>query len=39
MRAAELRSGCVAGALEKAGYEALLRSAGFEEASVEVTQT
>ncbi|HLL97680.1 MAG TPA: hypothetical protein VK276_01315 [Rubrobacteraceae bacterium] len=39
MRAAELWSGCVAGALEKAEYEALLRSAGFEEVSVEVTHT
>ena len=39
MRAAELWSGCVAGALEKAEYEALLRSVGFEEVSVEVTHT
>ena len=29
----------VAGALEKAEYEALLRSVGFEEVSVEVTHT
>jgi len=39
MRAAELWSGCVAGALEKAEHEALLRSVGFEEVSVEVTHT
>ena len=36
---AELWSGCVAGALEKAEYEAPLRSAGFEEVSVEVSHT
>ena len=39
MRAAELWSGCVTGALEKAEHEALLRSVGFEEVSVEVTHT
>ena len=39
MRAAELWSGCVAGALEKAKYEALLRGVGFEEVSIEVTHT
>jgi arsenite methyltransferase len=37
MRSAELWSGCVAGALEKAEYEALLQGAGFEDVSVEVT--
>ena len=39
MRSAELWSRCVAGALEKSEYEALLRGAGFEEVSVEVTHT
>jgi arsenite methyltransferase len=39
MRSAELWSGCVAGALEKTEYEALLRGAGFEDVSVEVTHT
>ncbi len=38
-RSVELWSGCVSGALEKAEYEALLREAGFEEVSVEVTHT
>jgi arsenite methyltransferase len=37
MRSVELWSGCVAGALEKGEYEALLREAGFEDVSVEVT--
>src|SRR5215210_2560039 len=39
MRDAELWSGCVAGALEKTDYEALLQGAGFEDVSVEVTHT
>lgn len=34
-----LWTGCVAGALEKEEYEALLTGAGFEEVSVEVTNT
>jgi SAM-dependent methyltransferase len=34
----EMWSGCVSGALEKKEYEALLRVAGFEEVSIEVTQ-
>ena len=34
----EMWSGCVSGALEKEKYEALLRAAGFEEVSIEVTQ-
>jgi len=34
---AEMWSGCVSGALEKEEYEALLRAAGFEEVSIEVT--
>ncbi len=32
-------AGCVSGALEKAEYERLLREAGFEDVSVEVTHT
>jgi arsenite methyltransferase len=32
-------SGCVSGALEKDEYEKLLREAGFEDVSVEVTHT
>jgi arsenite methyltransferase len=39
MRSMELWSGCVSGALEKGEYEALLREAGFEDVSVEVTHT
>jgi arsenite methyltransferase len=39
MRSVELWSGCVSGALEKGEYEELLRGAGFEEVSVEVTHT
>ena len=39
MRSVELWSGCVAGALETGEYEALLRGAGFEDVSVEVTHT
>jgi arsenite methyltransferase len=39
MRSVELWSGCVAGALEKGEYEELLRDAGFEDVSVEVTHT
>jgi arsenite methyltransferase len=34
----EMWSGCVSGALEKEEYESLLRAAGFEEVSIEVTQ-
>lgn len=37
LRKAELWTGCVAGALEKAEYEELLRKQGFEDVSVEVT--
>ncbi len=39
VRSVELWSGCVSGALEKSEYEALLREAGFEDVSVEVTHT
>jgi arsenite methyltransferase len=39
MSSVELWSGCVSGALEKGEYEALLREAGFEDVSVEVTHT
>jgi arsenite methyltransferase len=39
VRSMEAWSGCVSGALEKAEYEGLLREAGFEDASVEVTHT
>ena len=39
VRSVELWSGCVSGALEKQEYEALLRDAGFEEVSVEITHT
>lgn len=39
LEAVGLWTGCVAGALEKAEYEAMLREAGFEDASVEVTHT
>jgi arsenite methyltransferase len=35
----EAWSGCVSGALEKDEYEELLREAGFEDVSVEVTHT
>jgi arsenite methyltransferase len=35
----ELWSGCISGALEKREYEALLKEAGFEDVSVEVTHT
>jgi hypothetical protein len=35
----EAWSGCVSGALEKDEYEKLLREAGFENVSVEVTHT
>ena len=34
----EMWSGCVSGALEKEEYESLLRAAGFEEVSIEVTR-
>jgi SAM-dependent methyltransferase len=39
VRSVEAWSGCVSGALEKAEYEELLREAGFEDVSVEVTHT
>ena len=39
VRSVELWAGCVSGAMEKREYEALLREAGFEEVSVEVTHT
>ncbi len=39
VRSVELWSGCVSGALEKEEYETLLREAGFEDVSVEVTHT
>ena len=39
VRSMEAWSGCVSGALEKAEYERLLREAGFEDVSVEVTHT
>jgi arsenite methyltransferase len=39
MRSVELWAGCVSGALEKGEYEALLRGAGFEDVSVEITHT
>src|ERR687894_2251456 len=39
VRSMEAWSGCVSGALEKAEYEGLLREAGFEDVSVEVTHT
>jgi arsenite methyltransferase len=39
VRSMEAWSGCVSGALEKAGYERLLKEAGFEDVSVEVTHT
>ncbi len=39
VRSVELWSGCVSGALEKAEYETMLASAGFEDVSVEVTHT
>jgi SAM-dependent methyltransferase len=38
VREAEMWSGCVSGALERARYEALLEAAGFEDVSVEVIQ-
>src|SRR5215204_5168737 len=38
MRMAEMWSGCVSGALEKAEYEQTLAAAGFDDVSVEVTQ-
>jgi SAM-dependent methyltransferase len=37
IRSVELWAGCVCGALEKGEYETLLRGAGFEDVSVEVT--
>src|SRR5687767_5729866 len=39
VRSMEAWSGCVSGALEKAEYEGLLKEAGFEDVSVEVTHT
>ena len=39
VRSMEAWSGCVTGALEKDGYEKLLRQSGFEDVSVEVTHT
>jgi SAM-dependent methyltransferase len=39
VRSMEAWSGCVSGALEKDEYEKLLREAGFEDVSVEVTHT
>jgi SAM-dependent methyltransferase len=39
VRSMEAWSGCVSGALEKDEHEALLRGAGFEDVSVEVTHT
>jgi arsenite methyltransferase len=39
VRSVELWAGCVSGALEKGEYEALLRGAGFEDVSVEITHT
>jgi arsenite methyltransferase len=39
IRSVELWAGCVSGALQKEEYEALLRAAGFEDVSVEVTHT
>ena len=39
MESIESWAGCVSGALEKEEYEGLLREAGFEEVSVEVTHT
>jgi len=39
VRSVEAWSGCVSGALEKDEYEELLREAGFEDVSVEVTHT
>jgi arsenite methyltransferase len=39
VRSMEAWSGCVSGALEKDEYEKLLRDAGFEDVSVEVTHT
>jgi hypothetical protein len=39
VRSVELWGGCVSGALEKGEYESLLRGAGFEDVSVEVTHT
>jgi arsenite methyltransferase len=39
VRSMEAWSGCVSGALEKDEYEKLLREAGFEDVSVEITHT
>jgi arsenite methyltransferase len=37
LHAVGLRTGCVAGALEKAEYEEMLEEVGFEDVTVEVT--
>jgi arsenite methyltransferase len=39
VRSVEAWAGCVSGALEKDEYERLLREAGFEDVSLEVTHT
>ena len=39
MQSIESWAGCVSGALEKDGYERMLREAGFEDVSVKVTHT
>jgi SAM-dependent methyltransferase len=39
LEAVGLWTGCVAGALERSEYEEMLRDAGFEDVSVEVTHT
>jgi arsenite methyltransferase len=39
LRNTELWSGCISGALEQAEYEELLSAAGFEDISLELTQT
>jgi arsenite methyltransferase len=39
IRSVEMWAGCVSGALEKEEYETLLREAGFEDVSIEVTHT
>ena len=39
VQSVESWAGCVSGALEKDGYERMLREAGFEDVSVEVTHT
>ena len=39
VRSVELWSGCISGALEKAEYETMLASVGFEDVFVEVTHS